>query len=994
MNKKITGSALAALIIAGSTSFTTFAAMDNGTVVIGNKAFDLAYANDLANSDEIINSITTGGMVYVKDFNGDWIDNVTGEIVKASVIPAVVYKNATGTVNFDGADVSLPDIKETSYPKIFTNITNAITNSSNVVYLTAVDQYGEAFDIVTDSTYKITATVNGMPLSQSETTLDTVNNMAQITLNKKLAENDVVVIMLQKFDKTASSTTAKVVSSISTNYTVAKDAAVAPQSILSVKASAETVSIGDAAVTLTADVRDQYNNPADLTASKIRWIVDAGGSLLDSTSDLNSGNLTVDTTGNKVNFKAIKAGTLTITAYNILNGNKATYTVEVSVTKLTAFKLTSENPDASFNNEEIKYNKITQNEGAVLTPDMLKFNITAKTSGTSAADITATASLRGGSGTDKNDIVISAKTIKPGTYEVTPYVGTTFDASTTVKANAFSVTTSVNGVATVIDPMTISTLKVNTKLAANLVIRNMHNEAIDVSGDNVTAAVYKDGVLSDNIKVEKLDKDGQVATTSPVKALRFDASAAGNYTVRISVKDAVATYDVAVRAEVTTLNSIELGNNIVDNTIISGAANPIYRVVSVKDNKGDEITPDIAAWTISTKNGANVIDSSFASIVYYKHDAKGVIVNSTIANAEGIAVKFDPSSTAVKNLATDTTLVVSASNKAINETSVIKDTLNVTVKAKSAVKSITLADTKISLIPGATVKKEIVVLDQYGKVIMDPAMVTVVNGIKATAAVSYDETSKKMYITYTGVSTGTDTIVVKSVADAAIKATINLTTGDNTNINSIAFDAYNYKVYNAAGEDNDQNVSLTYKVNGGDIDVPASAISVIADSKLVTVTKNGSIINVKAKANDATTGIGDKDAVITISLLTANGKTSSIDLTFCDDVPVATKSTVTIKDTVDENKDLDGTQLIIGRDVNGNVTQETVGQITLLGIDQYGHKDVDVTTDTTWASANEEIATVGVKTGVVTAVKPGNTTVTGFYKGSLYTIEVEVPQVN
>ena len=38
MNKKITSSALAALMIAGSTSFTAFAAMDNGTVVIDRKS--------------------------------------------------------------------------------------------------------------------------------------------------------------------------------------------------------------------------------------------------------------------------------------------------------------------------------------------------------------------------------------------------------------------------------------------------------------------------------------------------------------------------------------------------------------------------------------------------------------------------------------------------------------------------------------------------------------------------------------------------------------------------------------------------------------------------------------------------------------------------------------------------------------------------------------------------------------------------------------------
>lgn len=105
MNKKITSSALAALMIAGTTSFTAFAAMASGTVVIGNKAFDLNYANASANAEEITNLVVAGGMIFVKDFDGNWIDNTTGETVNASVIPAVVYKGIDNKeVKFDNGD--------------------------------------------------------------------------------------------------------------------------------------------------------------------------------------------------------------------------------------------------------------------------------------------------------------------------------------------------------------------------------------------------------------------------------------------------------------------------------------------------------------------------------------------------------------------------------------------------------------------------------------------------------------------------------------------------------------------------------------------------------------------------------------------------------------------------------------------------------------------------------------------------------------------------
>ena len=104
MNKKITISIMAALMITGLTSIKTFAAMDNGSVVIGNNAFDLGYANDQINSGKITAAIVEGGKVYVKDFSGNWIDNFTGLSVNASIIPAVTYRNYSGTSSYDLGD--------------------------------------------------------------------------------------------------------------------------------------------------------------------------------------------------------------------------------------------------------------------------------------------------------------------------------------------------------------------------------------------------------------------------------------------------------------------------------------------------------------------------------------------------------------------------------------------------------------------------------------------------------------------------------------------------------------------------------------------------------------------------------------------------------------------------------------------------------------------------------------------------------------------------
>ncbi|MCB2339573.1 hypothetical protein [Clostridium estertheticum] len=105
MNKKIIGSFLASVMIASTTTISAFGAMGSGTVVIGTKAFDLSYANDPANFKEINSAIVDGGMVYIKNFNGKWIDNINGLAAAITSIPAVIYKNATQKINFDAADI-------------------------------------------------------------------------------------------------------------------------------------------------------------------------------------------------------------------------------------------------------------------------------------------------------------------------------------------------------------------------------------------------------------------------------------------------------------------------------------------------------------------------------------------------------------------------------------------------------------------------------------------------------------------------------------------------------------------------------------------------------------------------------------------------------------------------------------------------------------------------------------------------------------------------
>ncbi|MBX4271865.1 hypothetical protein [Clostridium estertheticum] len=128
MNKKIMGSILAALMIAGTTSFSAFATTANGSVVIGSKSFDLAYANDTVNLTEIMNAIIQGGSIYVKDFSGNWIDNATGKSVDASIIPD---ENEGQVDTVSPVDIIL---KDTDKPLIATGAGDAANNELWVKY--------------------------------------------------------------------------------------------------------------------------------------------------------------------------------------------------------------------------------------------------------------------------------------------------------------------------------------------------------------------------------------------------------------------------------------------------------------------------------------------------------------------------------------------------------------------------------------------------------------------------------------------------------------------------------------------------------------------------------------------------------------------------------------------------------------------------------------------------------------------------------------------
>lgn len=55
-----------------------FDTIANGSVLIGTKVFSLDYVNNPLHAQEITSEVIAGGAIFVKDFTGNWIDNLTG----------------------------------------------------------------------------------------------------------------------------------------------------------------------------------------------------------------------------------------------------------------------------------------------------------------------------------------------------------------------------------------------------------------------------------------------------------------------------------------------------------------------------------------------------------------------------------------------------------------------------------------------------------------------------------------------------------------------------------------------------------------------------------------------------------------------------------------------------------------------------------------------------------------------------------------------------
>ncbi len=990
-----------------------------------------------AESATAINSRTVkvtfpeGSKVEAKDLKDKKITLKAGEVVltatyaegsldKSTAVFAIDDKKelvdaTTYTVSADWANFAKTDMlaKITRpYAKTFEAVTTKVASNldaegkwtnNGIISLTAKDQYGEVIklDTITGSTLDVKGTLNGMPLSSGEIAIG--NSKDTVEIKRGLKEGDKLSITVQN------KSVEKVIGESTFEYTVGKAEVAVPTSVAGIKAAKEGKEVTEVAaldtLTLTADVRDQFNNPVDSTKCNMRWVVSEGKELLaDATENgflgKNEGKDQVDTNGsNFVKLKAEKPGKVVIEAYNKSNGAKAVYTFEIGAKKLTSITAPTEF-NGTFNNEELKTtDKFSVNEGAGLTADAIKFNVVSKTTGIEASDIQVSAQLRGGDKADKNDIILVAKTSKPGKFEITPYIGTSFNDEKAVKANTVTLETKLNDIATSVATIGDISAKVGTPVEKEIVIKNKHNEVITAeSTGKLNFKVFKDGKAVEENKSVKAEEVSN-SKTGKLEKVKFTANAAGNFVVRISVGDSAAFTEVKVSAEVTKLASIDLGADIYDG-VVAGDTDKVYRIIDARDNKGDAILPSIDGWTVKSGEIDLAADGKVeVNYVAKNKDGKWEVVGKD--KAEAIALVIDPS----KNVATEenTPLAIKVTKPDAGDDKAIEGNLNVTVKKARALSKITVDNKNVSVGLNGETTISFSLQDQYGKSFAvnnlndlkisssDATKVTIEGNAKAydkdgteitdpaglAKAVSYKVTVK-------GAGTGSSTITVenKEVKDTAT-VSVATTAEIAKSIKIVANDA---KAMNADG---------TYKYKVGSEEVPftieardASGNKVAVDTKDIIWTSSNEAV---AKVNENGEVKGqlkpeDKDSEVTITAtlfgvkneikLNVSGQVGKLD---ADSVKLEKAGDVTDLSKIDADANVAGIQLALdGNKEDGEADDGTI-VLTFAGNDQYG-KNQTVSTQVGKAlSYNTEIAEAKLgdnSTLTITPVKEGNTKVT------------------
>ncbi|EPY2275928.1 cell wall-binding repeat-containing protein [Clostridium sporogenes] len=841
-----------------------------------------------------------------------------------------------------------------AYVKTINVTTKAIQGKAdNKVYFAAKNQYGEDIDIngkVAD--VNATATINEVPVKAGEISIANRND-GYVTIVKELKEGDKVVINF-------------------TNKVADKDVQVGTASFTAVKAEAPvatTISdmkaeyIGEAAnghqlnkeakevlpddqVKLSVKILDQFGNPMS-AGTTARWVVESGKDLVTNTDDS-----AIDEVSDAENFtfKAVKAGNLKISAF-LGNGEKVNYEVMVGAKVLDTLNLVDE-AGTRYNQDENIIKVVTPNKGANLTADMIKFDVKAtKTSvDVTPTDVKVTAKVRGGDNdANKNDIVIVAKSSKPGKYTITPYVGESLEKAT-AKVAGFDVTTTIDQTVTSIDDISFDAaeLKTGSEIKKDIVFRNKHKEVVvlDAADVIVTPNGMNGKVTKETIK----DADKNVLT--------LKADEAKTYNVVVKNGDVIKAFNLTFKAPAFT--GVQLGNDI--NGVVAGddlLGKSKYQEIQFLDQDGKTmpVNKEDLKVSVTKPDGQLLPENEQGNLITllktYTVDKDGKVTAKDPAGDKDavVAIKVAPT----KDVKPGTYTV-----KVSDKEGKISDTLNITVGSERVAKTVEVKPEATKVVLGGKVKVKVTPKDQYGEFIAldKDTKIEVEVGDHFGAGNVTDVTDKDgslvgYEVELEGNTKGTNDVVINVKAGDKVLATnkVSMTVDSAAGlIDSVAVDTKDIKALYST-KDGAANVNLKAIVKAAD-----GTIIPVSDSDLdwkVVSQKDGEgkEVSTRTVKVDSKAGIvtADQNTVgsAVVEVTTANMKKATITLKFDDKGSVAQKGTVEVINTVkaedgktllplDADDKKEGIQISLDNDAKDGEAAGAV-KVVLNAKDQYGN---------------------------------------------------------
>lgn len=621
------------------------------------------------------------------------------------------------------AEGLLPAAVATDFAKVTTDVlaTTKDENDEEVtetkIHVSAVDQYGEEVDLSKHDldNDKVTATVNGMPVTATY-------DKGVVTVDNKLNKEDELVVTI-----TANETDSVL------EYTVLERKDNEPViSTVELKAGEESLEFGkDTTVTFTA--RDQYNNPMTDTLDKnnVNWFVDG------KPVDGNGSTLTFD--------KAVyeEQGSFDVQAFYAedtkLNDK---VTIVVGEAELTELNFNSEST-TGLNHEEEVLGTVTANEGAALTPEMVKFDVKAGEDLT-AEDIEVKAALRHEvvkdvKADDENgkDVVVVATTSKAGKYDITVSVDGEEEAIE-AKQKA-TVTTTVNQTVTdiVLGDLGDQVLTNGGEVEVDVTLTNKHGENVvpeesefegkdpdyKVVSSNTTFAT---GELSNK---DVKDENGKKTGDKVVLTITGEADE-GKATLHI-VKGKVESNRLEVEAnEASKAAKVEAVEEI---EVIEDANEASLHKVVVKDQYGREMKPaDVEKLNkaitfeeveVEDKDGKKITKlnetASFDLVEYYTDDNDEIQEVASEETPEGLALKLKVADDAEVKNGDKVTVKATVAGEKDGDDPVEIGSLTVNLKEAAKLDKATVEAKATKLTTGATTTVLVKPVDQYGEIVAD-----------------------------------------------------------------------------------------------------------------------------------------------------------------------------------------------------------------------------------------------------------------------------------